>query len=137
MSYEGSVNGLFDIEPPLNWSEIKKSRFYLADKPGSRDDPGVVLGVERSEVETDDGVSILFTSKVAIPWRESFDCRNLKQDVEALVAEMKEIGRTVKGQMVVDGEWAGDLWRVVADENGVRKENARFLWPDGTEVSIG
>jgi hypothetical protein len=39
--------------------------------------------------------------------------------------------------MVVDGEWAGDIWRVVADENGVRKETARFQWPDGTEVQFG
>lgn len=137
MSYTGSVNGEFTIDPPLNWAEIKASRFYLGDKPGSREDPGVVLSVSRSEEETDSGVSIVFTSSSAVPYRESFDCRDLEKDVKSLSDEMTEIGRTVRGQMVVDGEWAGDIWRVVADGAGVRKELARFLWPDGTEVQLG
>lgn len=136
MSYSGSVSGVFTIDPPLPWSEIKGSRFYLDNKPDSRDDPGVVLSVERSEVETDTGISTIFTSNAVIPWRESFDCRNLESDVKKLVAEMTEIGRTVEGVMVVDGEWAGDIWRVVADKDGVRKEKARFMWPDGTEVQF-
>lgn len=136
MSYTGSVSGVFTIDPPLSWSEIKDSRFYLDNKPDSRDDPSVVLSVERSEEETDTGISIILTSNTAIPWRESFDCRDLEKDVKKLVAEMGEIGRTVQGVMVVDGEWAGDIWRVVADKDGVRKEKANFMWPDGTEVQF-
>lgn len=136
MSYTGSVSGVFTIDPPLPWSEIKNSRFYLDNKPDSRDDPSVVLSVERSEEETDTGISTIFTSNAAIPWRESFDCRDLEKDVKKLAAEMAEIGRTVEGVMVVDGEWAGDIWRVVADKDGVRKEMARFMWPDGTEVQF-
>lgn len=136
MSYTGSVKGAFTISPPLKWSEIKNSRFYLDDKPDSRDDPGVVLDVERADEETDSGVSIVFTSSVAVPWRESFDCRNLEGDVQALVVEMAESGRTVQGQMVVSGDWVGDIWRVVADEQGVRKEMARFQWPDGSDVKL-
>lgn len=137
MSYTGSVNGYFTIDPPLKWAEIKESRFYLEDKPDSRDDPGVVLRVERSDQETDDGVSIVFTCSMALPWRDSFDCRDLEKDTKALADEMEKIGRTVRGQMVVNGEWAGDIWRVIADEQGVRKEEARFQWPDGTPVQFG
>lgn len=136
MSYEGSVDGCFTIDPPLKWAEIKNSRFYLEDKPASRDDPGVVLSVERADVETDDGVSIVFTCSMALPWRESFDCRDLDKDVKALAEEMRGIGRTVQGQMVVNGDWAGDIWRVVADDDGVRKETASFTWPDGTKVQF-
>ena len=137
MSYTGSVTGKFTIDPPLKWSEIKESRFYLGDKPGSRNDPGVILDVERSEIETDDGVSIVFTSSSAVPWRESFDCRNLEQDVKELADAMTEAGRTVRGEMVVGGEWVGDIWRVISDGAGVRKEEACFQWPDGTEVALG
>jgi hypothetical protein len=137
VSYTASVNGVFTIEPPLTWAEIRDSKFHLTNKPQARDEPGIVLDVERSEEETDTGISTIFTAKFAVPWRESFDCRNLEEDARGLVSEMAEIGRSVRGMMVVTStEWAGDIWRVVIDDEGVRKEDARFVWPDGTDVQF-
>lgn len=135
MSYTGSVNGHFQIEPPLKWAEIKDSRFYLEDKDMSFE-TAVVLAVDRDDKETDDGVSIIFTSSAAVPWRESFDCRGLERDTKALAKDLAETGRTLRGVMTVSGDWATDVWRVVADGDGVRKEEARFTWPDGSEVSL-
>jgi len=137
MSYTGSVDGQFAIDPPLKWSDIRESRFYLDNKGTvSIDDPGVVLLVDVDVKETDEGESTIRTSRLAVPWRESFDCRKLDKDVKALAEAMAETGRTVTGEMVVTGDYAGDIWRVVADKDGVRKEEAKFQWPDGTEVRL-
>lgn len=137
MSYTGSVGGQFAIDPPLKWFEIRDSRFYLENKADvSSDDPGVILLVDEETKETDEGDSTLRTSYLAIPWRESFDCRKLDKDVKALAKYLEGIGRTLRGEMVVSGEWATDVWRVVSDEQGVRKEAAQFKWPDGTDVSL-
>lgn len=136
MSYLASVDGQFVISPPLEWFQIRESRFYLDNKGTvSRDDPGIVLLVEEEISETDKGFSTVRTCSVAVPWRESFDCRNLEKDATAFVEAMKKIDRSVSGEMVVTStEYAGDIWRVVIDKDGARKEEARFTWPDGSEV---
>lgn len=136
MSYLASVDGQFMISPPLEWFQIRNSRFYLENKVTvSRDDPGIVLLVEEEISETDKGFDTVRTCSTAVPWRESFDCRNLERDAKAFVEAMREIDRSVSGEMVVTStEYAGDIWRVVIDKNGARKETARFTWPDGSEV---
>lgn len=139
MSYTAFVGGYFTIQPELKWSEIRNSKFYLDNKPQvSRTDPGIVLRVDSNEVETDEGVNTALTCSYAVPWRESFDCRALDEDADALVKAMEEIGRTVRGEMVVQPRDYGDggIWRVVIDEEGARKEMARLQWPDGSEVEL-
>lgn len=136
MSYTGSVSGVLVIDPPLKWSEIKASRFYLEDKVDMSFETAVVLAVDQADKETDEGVSVIFTSNTAIPWRESFDCRGLERDVRALAKDLAETGHTLHGVMTVSGDWVTDVWRVVADENGVRKEKACFTWPDGSAVEL-
>lgn len=75
-------------------------------------------------------------SSVVFYW-EFFDCCDLEKDVKFFFDEMIEIGWIVCGQMVVDGEWVGDIWCVVVDGVGVCKELVCFLWFDGIEVQFG
>lgn len=136
MSYQATVSGFFAVSPPLNWLEIKESGF-LEESQGSRfPRTSIVLNVESAETETDQGVSQIFTSNVAVPCGRAFDCRNLDEEAENFVTAMNAIGRTVKGVMLVQPHDYGDgeVWRVVVDENGVKKEMAELKWPDGTSV---
>lgn len=137
MSYRSLVRGALRIEPPLNWSEIRQSRFYVEgsnDFPRATADlPDVVLRVEREDTETDTGLTTVLYCTTAVPYSESrYPACTTAEDV----AELRDAfpGHTVTGEIVLYGDDPGDIRRVVADENGVREERARHLWPDGTEV---
>lgn len=138
MSYTATVAGYLTIEPPLKWLEIRESRFLAENQNAPKDDTDVVLHLERNEVETEEGISTIITSAMAIPCRSSFDCRNMHEDVGLFVEEMKRIDRTVRGEIVAQPRDYGDggIWRVVVDEEGARKEMAKLQWPDGTEVEL-
>jgi hypothetical protein len=138
MTYTATVAGYLTIEPPLKWSEIRESRFLVENQADGSRDTDVVLHVGREEVETEEGISIIITCRMAVPCRQTFDCRNLDKDTGLLVEEMKKLGRTVQGELVVQPRDYGDggIWRVVVDYEGSRKEMAKLQWPDGSEVQL-
>lgn len=138
MSYTATVWGYLTIHPPLKWSEIRESRFLLENQMDGTRDTDVVFHPHRDEVESDEGVNTVITCKMAVPCRQSFDCRNLEEDTGLLVREMSKIGRTVRGELIARPHDSrdGDVWRVVVDEEGARTETARLQWPDGSEVEL-
>lgn len=138
MSYTATVGGYLTIDPPLKWSEIRDSPFLLENQVDGTRDTDVVLHLEREEVETDEGLNTVITSKLAVPCRQAFDCRNLDEDAGLFVKAMEGIGRTVRGELIVQPRDYGDggIWRVVVDEEGARKEMAKLQWPDGSEVEL-
>jgi hypothetical protein len=138
MSYIATVAGQLTLDPPLKWVEIRESMFFLENQASGMRDTDVVFHLEREEFETDEGVNTVFTCKLAIPCRETFDCRSLDEETALFVRKMAEIGRTVRGELVVQPRDYGDggIWRVVVDENGTRKEMAKLQWPDGSEVEL-
>lgn len=138
MFYIARVDGYLTIEPPLKWSEFRESRFFI-DTNVSADDPDVVLRLEREDVETDEGVSTVFSCRIAVPCRKgAYDPRNLAEDCSLLFEELKKSGHTLNGELIVQPRDYGDggIWRVVVDEEGARKEVARLQWPDGSEVQL-
>lgn len=128
-----AVRGEFRIDPPLKLSEIKESGF-LSDDDGGSQIRSIVLVLDHEEMETDTSVTTVVTCSRVVPWMASpFDPRGLPEDVEELRAECG--GHTVTGQMVLyDSERLGYASRVIADSSGVREEEARLVWPDGTEA---
>lgn len=138
MSYTATVAGYLTIKPPLKWAEIRESRFLLENQADGNRDTDVVLHLEREEVETEDGISTIITCGMAVPCRPSFDCRNLKEDTRLFVEEMRKLGRSVSGEMIVQPRDYGDggIWRVVVDDEGARKEMSKLQWPDGSEVQL-
>jgi hypothetical protein len=138
MSSTGTVNGFLTIEPPLKWSEIRESPFFVNNQSKPSEDTDVILYVEEEETETEAGRSVVITSSVAIPCRPAFDCRALEEWTKLFVKAMKAIGRSVCGVMIVQPRDFGDggVWRVIVDGGGVRKEDAKYMWPDGSEVEL-
>jgi hypothetical protein len=126
------VLGELCIEPPLTLAEIKQSSFLSTSDGGTRV-ADVVLQLTQETRETDTEVVTVITCERAVPWTTStYDAGNLLEDVKELVAECGE--RKVSGQMIA---YDTEIWyvtRVVVDEDGVREEVAKMIWPDGTEV---
>jgi hypothetical protein len=139
MSYTARVGGYLTIDPPLRWSEFRESRFFI-DNTTVGDDPDVILRLEREDVDTDEGVTTLFSCKIAVPLRVGsiYDPRNLAEDCGLLFEELKKSGHALKGELVVQPTDYGDggIWRVVVDDEGARKEMAKLQWPDGSEVQL-
>lgn len=137
MSYDSTVRGELRIDPPLKWGQIRESRFYDADgigRPGDRQ-PDVLLDVEREDTETEEGIVTRLHCRRVIPYQSApYTARTLLEDVRELYEAFP--GHAVRGQLVAYDEEPGQIWRVVADDAGVRKEWARLVWPDGTEVEF-
>ncbi len=139
MTQMARVGGYLKIEPPLKWSEFRESRFFIDNNINS-DDPDVILRMDREDVETDEGVSTAFTCKIAVPLQQDgfYNPRNLVEDCDLLFEELKGLGHTLSGELIVQhrdyGE--GGIWRVVVDDEGARKEMAKLQWPDGSEVQL-
>lgn len=126
------VVGEFRIEPPLTLAEIKQSNFLPASEGGSHVGD-MVLQLDHSSTETDTEVVTVITCKRAVPWTtNTYDARNLLEDAKGLVAECGE--HKVFGQMTAYDTETWYVTRVVVDEDGVREEEAKMIWPDGTEV---
>lgn len=136
MSYSGRVDGYLSVKPPLKWSQIKDSRFFVENKVSSHGTPRIAMLVDREDRETDEGVNTVLTCRTVGPLRDTpYDARLMEDDVLALVREFPE--HEFRGELVVDGEdFGGDVWRVVCDNEGVRKEHAQLLWPDGSKVEL-
>lgn len=127
------VLGEYRIDPPLKWSEIKKSGFLSSDQGGSQI-TDIVLQLTQEERDTDTEFITVVTCDRVIPWTDStYDPRNLLENAKELIAECG--GHSVTGQMVAyDTEAVGYVIRVVVDAAGAREEKARMVWPDGSEV---
>lgn len=133
MADEMSVQGEFRIDPPLKWPEIKNHGLLSQEDGGTRI-TDIVLQVAATETDTDEGVHTVVTCARVVPWRGSvYDAENLLANVEELRAECA--GHTVTGEMVLySRDYPGYVMRVVSDADGVRKEAARLVWPDGSEA---
>jgi len=58
---------------------------------------------------------------------------NLEGIVESIVKVANADGVSVNGVVIVHGQQSNtDIWRVVVDDNRVRKEKAVISWPDGS-----
>lgn len=137
MSDSTRVVGHLTITPPLNWAEIRSTRFYTAVAGGrhSGNMPDMILQVDSREVETDEGVNTVLSSQFVVPCTDSrYRLRSLTEDVKELCETFKD--HEVRGELTLWGEDYGDIRRVVVDEDGVREEKATLSWPDGSEVEL-
>ena len=140
MGYQARADGFLQVEPPLEWIDIKSSEFYVENQtsPNGRY-PVILLGVEETDRETRTGFTRDLTCSVAVPDSSSVvDFRHLEDDIRKLIEELEQTGRKASGQIIVQPLHYGDggIWRVVVEGDEVRKEDARLQWPDGSEVDL-
>jgi hypothetical protein len=135
MAYSANVEGYLTIDPPLEWKDIRESKFYA--EGGTEVFPDVKFKVDQQYEETERGHNTVITATYVIPYKSfDFACRTLTEDCMVLFEEMKGVGRALTGELIVQPTHYGDgwPWRVRVDERGAHEEHAKLQWPDGSEV---
>lgn len=127
MGYYTRVTGELQIEPPLNWAEIKDSEF--APERAKRTDLDVQLEVVEESVDTAEGELIRRTAaSLVVRWPDSFKAYNLVDHVQWAIDAFP--GHTFTGRLECEGEENGDLWRVVIRDGRALRIEPRIVWPD-------
>lgn len=134
------ITGQIRIEPPLRWSQYRRSP-YLA---GTHD----LMYVEDVETTETDGGTVTTRTAIgieAIRDSEPYNYRTVEGDLRAIVAEITalELHTTVRyllsGFLVEYGieSVPAAVFRFRVDEDrAVLTEKASVRWPDGTEVEV-
>lgn len=136
MSYDTRVVGYLTITPPLNWAEIRSSRFANVVTTGpTRNVPDVMIQIDSREVETNEGVNTVLSAQFIVPISESrYRVRSVAEDVKELADAFE--GHEIRGVLTMWGDDYGDIRRIVVDDKGIREEKATLSWPDGSEVEL-
>lgn len=128
MGYLSTVDGSIVIDPPLTAAEMRG----LAPIDFST----VQLNVIAQDEEVDEGTLTVRRGVELIPiTEESYKAYMLEEDVTNAVTVLSRCGagHHLSGCLEVSGEGTADIWRLTVDYDGVRKETARVVWPDGSE----
>ena len=59
---------------------------------------------------------------------------SFQSEVETLAQYFASRDIRMNGEVVVYGEENGDIWRMNVVDNNAFRENAKVVWPDGSEV---
>jgi hypothetical protein len=114
VGYYTRVDGSMTFSPELSGSEMDELRDWL-DMTGYL---GYGGDLRASSYSTQfDGKAYGFEDE-------------LREFVQRLSAKTT---RTVRGEFVGVGEEQPDVWRLRVKDNTVTREEARLVWPDGTE----
>ena len=125
MGYYSSLSGQIDIDPPLDARELRTCVWL-------RPTANIHVEISETQVDTDDGVLTKKSGPTLVPYGEHTKAYDLEENVSAFVAEYAGSHRC-NGSITVEGEDAGDVWRIRVVNNVVVRETARVVWPDGTE----
>ena len=132
MGYITRFDGELTISPPLDWAEIRTSRFGPDQFADNRKD--VKVRVEESTVNTAEGQMIRRAGVALVPaYEDEMRGYGIVDHVQEFIDECA--GRhTVSGRFDCEGEQAGDLWRLEIHDGRAVKVTPRIVWPDGSET---
>jgi hypothetical protein len=131
------VTGRIRVKPPLAYPELKESPFN-PDTPGNKGygsgGRDVVFALDTAKTEVDDDLVLRITASALVPWSEdNYKGYEVEEHVEEAVV-LHGAGHRFDGEIVIYGEDAGDISRVVVRDNEVTRERAEIRWPDGSTV---
>lgn len=128
MGYITHVTGEFAIEPPLTYSEFKDSP-YSPHYPAADDRLELVLRVDETTVETDDGPLLRRTaSALTMVEIDEYRAHGLLDAVQKAVDSFP--GHAFTGRLDCEGEENTDMWRVVVRDGRALKIVPQIIWPD-------
>lgn len=134
-----TVEGGFDINPPLKWSQFRDQPVYLEGvKELEQDACGnfcVWFSVRTEEIDTDEGILTAKSAVALRPWSRGMKARDLVKDVQTVLDSFPD--HTFTGALWCSGAEFGDLWRVVLErcsETGrttAYDQIPEITWPGG------
>lgn len=135
MGYYSVVTGQWTIEPRIRWSKIKDSRFLPENAKTRGIDLSFCYVMVNEEVETEQG-TLLRKEAVGIMCTENdaFKAYQIEDDLRNIFKEITSLGSAAYGGFVRVGENQGDVERFKATGQALFVEQAKLVWPDGTEA---
>lgn len=125
MGYYSRMKGSIQIDPPLNYQELKNNGQVI---DGLRD---VGIVVDKEKKPTPEGLLTVFNGTHIVPRSDdSGKVYDIQEEIPLLVDMFKD-DHVFNGSIRVEGEEAGDIWRMRVKDNEIFCEKAKLLWPDG------
>lgn len=137
MGYYSKVTGALDVSPQLVGDQINNVRALDPDYLGYFLHWQVRQLIVPTEVAVA-GEKVVVQAQIPVAGvlvaeGTSGKTYELEKQVRALVAEFYEDGRVVNGLLRIEGEEAGDIWRIKIEANQVTVQEAILMWPDGEQ----
>jgi hypothetical protein len=124
MSYDITLTGEIQIEPPLIWRDVQDSVFLEINARHRKTGRQLRFVIEETSVETNEGTLIRKEAVALVPtWGNYGSPEMMKKHLQELVDAFPE--QIYTGRIDAEGEESGDMWRLKV-VNGV----ARVFRPD-------
>lgn len=124
MGYGTKIRGRLSINPPLPWNLVKDSKLL----PGPKHEADLELVI--SELPYGEGF-IRMAVGLEDPVGESFSRYSLVEDLQKFVSQYPD--HEFHGRLEMEGEEAGDLWRLKVIDGQVRRFDPQMIWPPESE----
>jgi hypothetical protein len=124
MGYGIKIRGQLVIDPPLPWAAVKNSAMLAG--PNHQADLELII----AELPHGDGFVRVATG-LHDPVGESFSRHTLEEDLQTFVDQHP--GQSFSGRLEMEGEEAGDLWRLKVIDGKVRRFEPTLTWPAESE----
>lgn len=118
--------GEIEIDPPLNWAEIRK----VFELPRIKSGWEIKLVIDEETKETDDGSVVVRTSNTVVPWTDDAYRGYYVQEALQEVIDACP-GHTFTGFFEGVLEDGSEMWRIVVTKDGAVKEvQPTISWPE-------
>lgn len=132
MSYETSMHGEIEIDPPILWRDIRGSVFLPENavkgtRLNRRDIMFLIL--ERTE-DTDDGTLTRKEAVALVPTHSSY-AGNIDEHLQEVVDAFPD--HEFRGRIDGEGENNTDMWRLKVVNRRATRFEPTLLWPKESE----
>ena len=130
MGYITYAHGEIAIEPPLAYPEVHGSPFL--PEVAEHEERDVMFRIETQAVETADGtLSRIWAMAIVQTWEDEPRNYNIIEHLQELVDRHGQ-GRDFVGQFDMEGEDAGDIWRLKIVNGKATRIDPVITWPEAS-----
>jgi hypothetical protein len=132
MSYETTLTGEIQINPPLAWRDVQDSVFLEINAQHSKTGRQLRFVIEKKQVETNEGTLIRKEAVALVPTHSNWGSpATMQKHLQELVDAFPE--RIYTGRIDAEGEDNGDMWRLKVVNEVARVFLPKIVWEKESE----
>lgn len=136
VSYQTRLYGFLKIEPPISWAEVRGDNHLLTREQGNRSCLLLLLTEDPPEDVAEGQLRRRYVSTISHHGSVTVSGNLVEQALQEILNRYGA-DRTVSGRIIAEGADFGDLWQLVVRDGRAVREQARIVWPDGSEEPVG